>query len=117
MPKKSIQVVFKSTHAKKKNAAKKTIPHRQNAKRIAARLAGLSPEALRTLSEVVRDLLKRYETGNGEDWIDEEFHRLAGKLAGKNVPTLEEVHRSLAKIPGSLLGEFIAERGRSIDEE
>lgn len=111
MPKKSIQAVFKSTYATKKKAAKKAIPHRQNAKRIAARLAGLSPEALRTLSEVVQDLLKRYETSNGEDWIDEEFHRLAGKIAGKNVPTLQQVHRSLAKIPGSLTADFIAERG------
>ncbi len=110
MPKKSIQTVFKSTHVKKK-AAKRTAPQRQTVQHIAASLAELPPEALRTLADVVRDLLKRYETDNGEDWIDEEFHRLAGKIAGKNVPTLQQVHRSLAKIPGSLTVEFIAARG------
>jgi hypothetical protein len=104
-------VAFKSTHATKKKAAKRTFPHRKTVHYIAASLAELPPEALRTLADVVQDLLKRYETSNGEDWIDEEFHQLAGKIAGKNVPTLQQVHRSLAKIPGSLTADFIAERG------
>lgn len=111
MPKKSIQAALKPTYAKKKKAAKKAIPSRQAVHHIAVSLAQLPPEALRTLSVVVQDLLKHSETGNGEDWVDEEFHRAAAKIAGKNVPTLQQVHRSLAKIPGSLTADFIAERG------
>ena len=111
MPKKSIQLTSKSTHAKKKRTAKRTVSRRQTVQYIAARLAELPPETLRTLVDVVQDLLKSHELRNGDGLFDEEFHRLAGKLAGKNVPTLQQVRRSLAKIPGSLTAEFIAERG------
>jgi hypothetical protein len=110
MPQQSLQVLSKP-HRVKKKAGKTSVKHSPAVRQIAARLADLSPEALRTLADVVQDLLKSHDLGNGEDLFDEELHLLAGKIAGKNPPTLQEVRRSLAKIPGSLTAEFIAERG------
>lgn len=111
MPQKPLKLTSKRQRAKKKSTVKKSVQQRQTVQRIAARLTELSPEALRTIAEIVQDLLKNYELGNGEDLFDEEVHLLAGEIAGENAPSLQEVQRALAKIPGSLTAEFIAERG------
>jgi hypothetical protein len=45
-----------------------------------------------------------------EDLIDHEFIAACARQRGTDVPTIEEVREALAKIPGSLAEEIIADR-------
>ena len=45
-----------------------------------------------------------------EDLIDHEFIASCARPSGGEVPTIEEVRESLAKIPGSLAEDIIADR-------
>ncbi len=64
----------------------------------------LAENAQVTVTIANGDLATRDET-----WLDREFHAACALEADPSI-TLEEVQRALAKIPGSMTADFIAER-------
>ncbi|MFI5455687.1 MAG: hypothetical protein ACHRXM_09575 [Isosphaerales bacterium] len=84
-----------------------------------ARLSGRDP--VQYAQQIIRDHIGSppHETAQEEatkakptleDLIDHEFIVACSRLNGGDVPTIEEVREILAKIPGSLAEEIIADR-------
>jgi hypothetical protein len=84
-----------------------------------ARLNGQDP--VQYAQQIIRDCIgspSRNIARNGateagstpEDLIDHEFIAACARQQGEDVPTIEEVREILAKIPGSLADEIIADR-------
>jgi hypothetical protein len=81
------------------------------------RLQALAAQAGQSVEEYLQQLVEARASGeNGvpslagaEAYLDHEFVRGCAAEADESV-TLEDVRRALAKIPGSMTGDFIAER-------
>jgi len=68
----------------------------------------LGPAELRRVRDAVEEA-ERQHSSSEEDWLDVECHALAAQEADDRI-TLTEVRDALAKIPGSLVADFRAER-------
>jgi predicted DNA-binding antitoxin AbrB/MazE fold protein len=75
-------------------------------------LRPLEPLDLPEHQQVAVVVLEVPTASSDEEWLDTEYLRLAASEADNSV-SLEEVRAALAKIPGSLTADFVAER----DEE
>jgi hypothetical protein len=79
-----------------------------------ARLSGRDPA--RYAQQIIRDHLASLPPETDEakptldDLIDHEFIAVCGQSNGEDVPSIEEVREILAKIPGSLAKDIIADR-------
>ncbi len=69
----------------------------------------LEPLALAEEQKVRLTILDGNQPVAAEDWIDSEFLQAAAAEADEGI-SLEQVQQALAKIPGSLTADFIAER-------
>ena len=72
-------------------------------------LRPLSPLGLSEHELVTLNIVNGTPASGDEDWIDAEFHAQCAQEADPTI-TLEAVRQALAKIPGSMTADFIAER-------
>ncbi len=69
----------------------------------------LEPVSLTENAQVTVTIANESSTAGDQAWLDVEFHAACALESDPSV-SLEEVRAALAKIPGSMTADFIAER-------
>ena len=72
-------------------------------------LRPLEPVNLAENAKVTLTIANATPTASEEEWLDAEFHESCAREADPTI-SLEAVRAALAKIPGSMTQDFIAER-------